>query len=102
MVSSTIAHTWLGKLLCINYTDDTYLLIWRVSRILFGKKHVTKWCVCVCVYFRAACGSSQARGQIRAIAASLGHSHWNVGSKPRLRPTPQVMAVLDPYLTERG
>ena len=49
MVSSTIAHTWLGKLLCINYTDDTYLLIWRVSRILFGKKHVTKWYVCVCV-----------------------------------------------------
>ena len=37
--------------------------------------------------FRAApsaYGSSQARDQIGAIAASLHHSHSNVGSKPRL------------------
>ena len=41
-------------------------------------------------------GGSQARGQIRAVAASLHHSHSNAGSKPPLRPTPQLMAMLDP------
>ena len=49
--------------------------------------------------FRAApvaCGSSQARGQIGAVGASLRHSHSNVGSEPRLQPTPQLMAMLDP------
>ena len=35
-------------------------------------------------------GGSQARGQIRAIATSLYHSHSNVGSKPPLRPTPEA------------
>ena len=42
--------------------------------------------------FRAiptAYGSSQARGQIRAIAAGLHHSHSNVGSEPCLWHTPQ-------------
>ena len=37
--------------------------------------------------FRAthvAYGRSQARGQIRAAAASLRHSHSNAGSEPRL------------------
>ena len=36
--------------------------------------------------------SSQARGQIRAIAASLLHSHSNLGFKPCLQPIPQLMA----------
>ena len=48
--------------------------------------------------FRAtptAYGSSQARGQIRAIAISLHHSHSNSGSEPRLRPTLQLTAMLD-------
>ena len=31
-----------------------------------------------------AYGSSQARSQIRAIAAGLHHSHSNVGSEPNL------------------
>ena len=55
--------------------------------------------------FRAtpvACGSSQANGRIRAIAASLRHSHSNVGSEPHLRPTPQLMATPDPKPTEQG
>ena len=50
-------------------------------------------------FFRAAsaaCGSSQGRGQIRAAAASLHHSHSNTGSELCLQPTPQVMATLDP------
>ena len=58
--------------------------------------------VCLFVFvlaFRAASaayGSSQARGQIRATVASLHHSHSNAGSELRLRPTPQLMAALDP------
>ena len=52
-----------------------------------------------CLFFRAApeaYGGSQARGPIGAVAASLHHSHSNVGSKPCLRPTPQLMAMPDP------
>ena len=49
--------------------------------------------------FRAtpvACGGSQARGPIEAAAAGLHQSHNNAGSKSRLRPTPQLTAMLDP------
>ena len=55
--------------------------------------------------FRAtltACGSFQARGRIRATAASLYHSHSNLGSKPHLQPTPQLMATSDPGPTQWG
>uniref|UniRef100_A0A8D1D0V8 Androgen dependent TFPI regulating protein n=1 Tax=Sus scrofa TaxID=9823 RepID=A0A8D1D0V8_PIG len=45
---------------------------------------------------RAAYGSSQATGGIRATAAGLPHSQSNVGSEPRLRPTPQLTATPDP------
>ena len=44
----------------------------------------------------AAYGGSQAGGRIRAVAASLRHSHSNARSQPHLRPTPQLTAVLDP------
>ena len=47
--------------------------------------------VCVCVFFRAtptAHGDSQARGQIRAVAAGLHHSHSNARAEPCLWPTP--------------
>ena len=44
----------------------------------------------------AAHGGSQARGLIGAPAASLHHSHSNVGSEPHLRATPQLMAMPDP------
>ena len=40
--------------------------------------------VCLFVFFRAtpaAYGGSQVTGLIRAVAASLGHSYSNVGSK---------------------
>ena len=36
------------------------------------------------------------RGQIRAVAASAHHSLGNPGSKPHLRPTPQLTATPDP------
>lgn len=38
-------------------------------------------------------GRSQARGQIRAAADSLNHSHSNTRSKPHLWPTPQLMVI---------
>ena len=43
-----------------------------------------------------AYGSSQAKGQIRAVAASLHHSYSNSGSELHLQPTPQLMTMLDP------
>ena len=48
-----------------------------------------------------AYGSSQARGRIRAAAASLWHSHSNMGSEPHLWPVLQL-AMPDPQPTERG
>ena len=45
-----------------------------------------------------AYGSSWAKGQIRATAASLHHSHSNVGSKLHLLPTPQLRATPDPII----
>ena len=42
-----------------------------------------------------ACGGSQARGLIGAIAAGLRQSHSNVGSELRLQPTPQLTATPD-------
>ena len=44
----------------------------------------------------AAHGSSQARGQIRAAAAGLPHSHSDTVSEPPLRFTPQLTATPDP------
>ena len=41
------------------------------------------------------------RGQIRAAAASLHHSHGNVESKPHLRPTPQQRQILNPLSEAR-
>ena len=49
-----------------------------------------------------AYGGSQARGQIRAAAASLHHNHSNTGSKLSLKPTLQLMERPDPQLTEQG
>ena len=44
----------------------------------------------------AAYRGSQARGLIGAVAASLHQGHSNMGPKPRLQPTPQLMAMPDP------
>ena len=49
----------------------------------------------------AACGGSQARGLIGAVAASLPQSHSTAGSELRLRPTPQLTVTPDPQPTER-
>ena len=50
-------------------------------------------------YFRAtseAYGGFQARGGVGSTAASLCHSHSNVGSEPCQWPTPQLTATLEP------
>ena len=51
-----------------------------------------------------AYGGSQARGLIGAVAAGLHQSHSNSGSKPRLQPTPQFMAmwILNPLSKGQG
>ena len=46
----------------------------------------------------AAYGSFQARGQIRATAVSLYHSHSNTRSGPHLQPTPQKHQILNPLM----
>ena len=49
--------------------------------------------------FRAALmayGGFQARGRIGAVATGLCQRHSNAGSKPYLRPTPQLTATPDP------
>lgn len=52
----------------------------------------------VVLLFRAtpvACGNSQARVPIRAVAASLPHSHSKARSEPHLQLTPQLIAKPD-------
>ena len=49
-----------------------------------------------------ACGGSQAKGLIRAVATGLHQGHSNVGSELHLRPTSQLTATPDPQPTERG
>ena len=43
-----------------------------------------------------AYGSSKVKGQIRAEAAGLHHSHGNTRSEMHLQPTLQLVAKLDP------
>ena len=50
----------------------------------------------------AAYGGSQARGPVGAVAASLHQSPSNMGSEPRLQPTPQLTATPDRQPTEQG
>ena len=51
--------------------------------------------------FRMVYRNSQTRCWIGLIAASVHHSHSNVGSKQCLRPTPHITAMPDPQPTER-
>ena len=43
-----------------------------------------------------AYGGSQARGLIGAVATGVHQGHSNMGSEPRLQPTPKLMATPDP------
>ena len=68
-----------------------------------GKEHFIFYLfiyLCICLFAISsaapvAYGGSQARGPIRAVATSLHQSHSNVGSEPRLQPTPQLTATPD-------
>ena len=42
------------------------------------------------------------RGLTGAVATGLRQSHSNAGSEPSLPPTPELTAMPDPQLTERG
>ena len=63
--------------------------------ILFSFFFFLFWPFCLLRAAPMAYGGSQARGLIGAVAARLHHSHSNSGSEPHLRPTPQLMAMLD-------
>ena len=55
--------------------------------------------ICLFVFSRAApmaCGGSQAKSLIGAVATGLRQSHSNAGSEPHLHPAPQLMAMPDP------
>ena len=73
----------------------------------FSKLHFSIFCLFLCfLLFRAAhsaYGSPQARGQLRAVAGSLHHSHSNVGSELCLWPTPQLRQcqILNPLSEAR-
>ena len=78
-----------------------------VSSYLFLSFLISFFIYCLSPFSRAApvaCGSSQARGLIRATAAGLhhSHSHSHARSEPHLRPTPQLTATTDPSPSERG
>ena len=63
------------------------------------------WVCCCLVLSRTtptAYGSSQARSQVGAAAASLCHSHSHAGSELCLRPTPQLKTTPDPWPTEQS
>ena len=63
------------------------------------------WITFVCLFFRAApkaCGSSRARGQTGAAAASPHHSHSNTSAKQHLQLTPQLTAMPSSSSAEQG
>ena len=75
------------------FLNISLTFIFHISVFVFG------FLVFVFLLFRAAptaCGGSQARGLIGAVAAGLRHSHSNARSKPHLQPTPQLTATPDP------
>ena len=76
--------------------------MWRKQnpRSLDGKYGVNVRHIVYLMAAPAAYGGSQARGPIGAAAVGLHHSHGDMGSEPRLRPTPQLMATPDPSPTE--
>ena len=69
----------------------------RIGRRMDGRMCITE---SLSLFFLkaapAACGGSQARDQMGAVAAGLHHSHSTRGSEPPLQPTPQLRATPDP------
>ena len=77
-----------------------YTFIFCIFQIFFGESEI------IFIYFFNFClfaiswatptayGGSQARGQIRVVAAGLCQSHSNSRPKPRLQPTPQLTCAV--------
>ena len=76
--------------------DLTFSLLGYVYQTQLIPSHHYFFFFCLFKAAPVAYGGSQARGRIRDAAASLQHSHSNVGSEPHLPPTPQLMATPDP------
>ena len=68
----------------LNFNSTLFLSFFFFSFLPFSRAAPTAY------------GGSQARGRIGAVASGLRQSHNNAGSKPRLQPTPQLMATPDP------
>ena len=79
-----------------NTKKSTYKIIEQYDPILIYHYHHHYHYFCLFGATSAAYISSQAKGQIRAVAAGLRHSHSNSGSELHLRPTPQLTATPDP------
>ena len=73
--------------------DPAHGKVRRVPHLYdFPQTPITPFFILFYCLFKAtpeAYGNSQARGPVRAAAASLCHSHSNSRSEPCLRPTPQ-------------
>ena len=82
-VGSPVLATFDESGMITLFVKDIFLFLFFVFFLFLGPLPV-------------AYGGSQSRGSIGAVAAGLHHSHSNLGSKPRLRPTPQLMATPDP------
>ena len=83
----------LKKFLCI------FTTLLRVFPFVKGKLFLFLFIFSFCLFFRATpmtYRASQAKSPIGAVAASLHHSHSNVGSEPSLQPTPQLTATSNP------
>ena len=69
----------------------------RVDYIFLAQKLASiLYFICLFGAAPVACGGSQAQGRIGVVAASLCYSHSTAGSKPCLRPTPQVTVMPHP------
>ena len=119
-VRSLAQHNGLkDPVLCSCGSGQSLGICCRCVHFLFKKKLLDKGIIdlfCLSTFFffffffffafslaaPKAYGGSQARGQIRAVAAGLCHSHSNAGSEPHPRPTPQLTAMPDPQPTEHG
>ena len=90
---------WTGSVLLTKLRPSTVLVSLTIfsGYIYYKGYHFGR--VFLFLFFRAvpaACGSSQARGWVRATAAGLHHSPSNARSKPHLPVTPQLTATLNP------
>ena len=93
----------------VSYSQEEYNDLYSCFDLLKGVASevlgVVAFLLGLFFFFRAsptAYGGSQDRGLIGDIAAGLHHSHSPARSELHLRPTPQLMATLDPSPTERG